>query len=48
MRFDQIIDQITIVTYSMYLNRQANSLDLDQTLQNARSDQGLYCLQFTG
>ena len=31
--------------YFMYLNRQAwaNSVDPDQTLQNAASDQGLHC-----
>ena len=37
-----------IAVYSKYSDRQvrANSVDPDQTPQNAASDQGLHCLSF--
>ena len=40
-------DQLKYHSYSKYLDRQvgANSVDPDQVLQNAASDQGLHCLQ---
>ena len=38
-------DQITILTTCIWTNRpEQNSLDQDQTIQNASSAQGLHCL----